>query len=120
MSLNPCLTLYTKIFPKELIDLVAIDKIIKCLEENIGINFCKDLLDILQEMHKNIDKLDFIKIKKFSSSKNTASIFKSRGITLPTKVRLVKAIPSCSEQGLLSTVRRFLTVVASLAVEHDL
>ena len=69
MSLNPCLTLYTKIFPKELIDLVAIDKIIKCLEENIGINFCKDLLDILQEMHKNIDKLDFIKIKKFSSSK---------------------------------------------------
>ena len=92
MSLNPCLTLYTKIFPKELIDLVAIDKIIKCLEENIGINFCKDLLDILQEMHKNIDKLDFIKIKKFSSSKNTASIFKSRGITLPTKVRLVKAM----------------------------
>ena len=53
-----------KFTPKWLIDLVATGKIIKCLEENLGENFCKDLLDMLQKKHKqNIGKLDFIKIK---------------------------------------------------------
>jgi len=78
--------LHTKTKWKWIIDLNVEHKSVKLLEENVGENVCdlqlgKDFSGMKPQawsLEEEIDKLDFIKIKNFSSFKDTVKRMKSK------------------------------------------